>query len=170
MSTAKSAGKSVVGACLMVVLATASASESVGTLVRVDGFAAVSQGAQYVKGYEGMRLREGERLMVMEGGSAVITYADGCQYTLKDNELLTIGPTSACTSNGVGSHKVDPYRAVSLDPDVAAGGFQFAALGEPALGDRNDDNDEDKGWIPAAAASVFTLIAILDDGSNSISP
>ena len=116
MSAVKKAGKCLFGVCLTAAFATASAAEPVGTLSRIEGATVVSQGAQYVKAREGMKLREGDRLMAMEGGNAVISFADGCQYTLTDNELLTLGPTSPCASDAVGSHKVDPYAAVSQDP------------------------------------------------------
>lgn len=103
------------------------ATESVGSLARIEGSAVVSQGAQYVKAHEGMPLNTGDRLMVMDGGKAILSFKDGCQYTLGDNEVLTIGTTSACAAQGAGSYKVDPRTAVSSGKDSLA--LQPAAMG-----------------------------------------
>jgi hypothetical protein len=158
MSKAKILEKCLLGACVTFALGTASAAESVGTLSRLDGDAVVSQGAQYVKAREGMKLNEGDRFMVMEGGSAVISFADGCEYKLADSELLTLGPTSTCAANAVGSYKIDPYSSVSQDPGAAASGYRLAALGEGGIGSA-------ASWIPAALAGIV-LIAVAADGDD----
>ena len=161
MNKAKFARKCLLGACLTSVLGVASAAEPItGTLARITGVAVVSQGAQYVKGHEGMQLKEGDRLMVMDGGSAILSFTDGCQYSLADNEVLTIGATSTCASGAVGSYKIDPYTAVSQDPTVVSNSFQPAAVGASAAAI--------PGWvIPASVLGTLTILgATLDKGSD----
>jgi hypothetical protein len=110
-------------------LGAASAAEYDATLSRLEGVGVVSQGAQYVPAHEGMALREGDRFMVLEGGNAVVTFADGCRYPLADNEVLTVGATNTCAAGTAGSYKVAPYSAVAGDPSAAASVHLARAIG-----------------------------------------
>ncbi|HPB76985.1 MAG TPA: hypothetical protein PLY96_17260, partial [Chromatiaceae bacterium] len=65
-------------------LATAAESVPAAKISRVDGNAIASQDARYLPAREGMALKEGDRLMVLENSTAIVTFTDGCQYTLKD--------------------------------------------------------------------------------------
>mgnify|MGYP003574424974 CR=1 FL=1 len=114
------------GACLTLALGVVSAAEPVGTLSRIEGIAFVSQGAQYVAGREGMALKEGDRVMVMDGGNATISFGDGCNYSLGDNEVLSLGATSACASEAEGSYKVEPYAAAPQGPTNTADSVRYA--------------------------------------------
>jgi len=81
-------------------------------LDRIEGSALVNQGEQYVSAREGMSVKTGDRLMVMSGGSVVISYSDGCRYTLGENRILTIGTSSAC-SGEQNNQRVGPsYAAI----------------------------------------------------------
>ena len=99
----------------------AGANDSVATLTELNGIAMVSQGSTYVNATQGMTLRQGDRLMAMEGGSAVVTYADGCVKTLDDNQILTLGDASSCTTGDVAQAAVGPYVAAAGTPPATAG-------------------------------------------------
>ena len=116
----------LLGASLTVGLTVASAAEPVGSLARIEGFAFVSQGAQYVAAKEGMALKEGDRLMVMDGGNAIISFVDGCSYTLGDNEVLSLGATSTCAADTDGSYKIEPYTTVSQGPASTSDSVRLA--------------------------------------------
>ena len=119
--------KVLIGACMTLGLGVVSAAEPVGTLARIQGIAFVSQGAQYIAGREGMALKEGDRVMVMDGGNATISYVDGCKYSLGDNEVLSLGATSTCASEAEGaSYKVESYAAAPQGPSNAADSVRFA--------------------------------------------
>jgi hypothetical protein len=163
MSTVRTAGRLFFGACLTAAFATAGAAESAGTLSQTDGLAVVSKGAEYVEAQQGMKLNEGDRIMVMEGGSAVISFADGCQYTLSDNELLTIGATSTCASAAAGSYKIDPYSAVSQDSSTAAAGYQQAGAGGAAAGGASV-------VVPAVVVGIGVIALASDTGSDKRNP
>jgi hypothetical protein len=120
----------IAAATLALGFGVASAAEPVGAFARINGVAMVSQGARYVKAHEGMPLYDGDRLLVMDGGSAIIKFADGCRYTVHDNEILTIGATSTCASGAVGSDKVQAYNAIAYNPD-ASQMVEKAAMGGP---------------------------------------
>ncbi len=107
-------------------MAVAADQAQVATLVRIDGAAVASQDAKYVPAREGMTLKEGDRLMVLEGGSAILAFADGCQYELGEMAMLAVQGISTCAANGVGVYKVDPKSGIA---DGAVPQPQLAAIG-----------------------------------------
>jgi hypothetical protein len=112
-------GKSLIlGAGLATTLCFAAAPEPVGKIVRTEGWAVVTQGAQYVRASEGMPLREGDRLIALKDSSVTIHFADGCELTLAENELLTVGPVSTCASDAVGHYRADPKSGVATVADA----------------------------------------------------
>ena len=144
--------KVFLGVSLTLGLGVVSAAESVGTLSRVEGFAFVSQGAQYVPGREGMSLKEGDRVMVMDGGNAIISFADGCKYNLADNEVLSLGATSTCASDTDGSYKIEPYASAPQDSSKTVDSVRFA---QAQLGGTTGPT-----WVPwVAGLSIAGLVA-----------
>lgn len=55
----------------------------------------VNQGETYVEAQEGMLLYPGDQLMVMNGGSAQINYANGCVSEMMSNEMVRVGSAEA---------------------------------------------------------------------------
>ena len=144
--------KVFLGVSLTLGLGMVSAAESTGTLSRVEGFAFVSQGAQYVAGREGMALKEGDRVMVMDGGNAIISFADGCKYNLADNEVLSLGATSTCASDTDDSYKIAPYAAVTQEPSKTVDSVRFA---QAQIGGSTGPT-----WVPwVAGLSIAGLVA-----------
>lgn len=98
----------------------------IATLVRVDGTVIASQDARYIPAREGLSLKEGDRLMVLADGKAIVRFLDGCEYSLADQAVLVVQHVSTCASNGGGVYRVDPHSGV-------AGGTtpqpQLAAIG-----------------------------------------
>jgi len=159
--------RAIAAAGLTLGLGTASAAEPIGSFARIDGVAVVSKGAQYVKAHEGMPLKEGDRLMVMEGGKAIIAFADGCQYTLADNEILTIGAVSTCASDAVGSYKVDPYTSVAQSQNTASAQFQKAAMGAPAAASAGGAAAAGSlAWVPLALVGAVGIAAAAGDSGG----
>ncbi len=70
---------------------------AVATLSQLEGRALVSRGDRYVRAHEGIKLKQGTRLIVMENGRAVIRYEDGCVQELLSDKILTVDP-AACVS------------------------------------------------------------------------
>ena len=159
------------------------AEEPVGTLARISGTAVVNQGAQYVVGREGMPLREGDRVLALEGGSALVLFADGCQHSVGDDELLVVPGVSTCAARdavAVDVHKVEPYRAIAEEPaDTVGQGFRPAQVGgEVADGDGAGVAFGAAGSqaalpaIVAAAVGIGSAVdqSVNDDDDPSISP
>lgn len=110
---------------------TAEPTPPVGKLVRVEGVVVVNQGAQYVKAQEGMPLADGDRLMTMEGGTAILQFADGCRYTMGSAELLTVGSLSTCAAVSGGTYPIDPQAGVAAITGVPTR-IQRAAMEPPS--------------------------------------
>jgi hypothetical protein len=103
----------------------------IATLVRVDGTVIASQDARYIPAREGLSLKEGDRLMVLADGKAIVRFLDGCEYSLADQAVLVVQHVSTCATNGSGVYRVDPRSGV-------AGGTtpqpQLAAIGDTPMG------------------------------------
>jgi len=132
--------KTVLGAIALAATGTASASDAV--LTSISGVALVSQGESYLTAHEQAPLATGDRVMVMEGGSAVITYADGCAYTLNDAKVLSIGSQSPCDAGHTATKEMGKRYAAAAGANPAAvliplaGGA--AMLGAGVAGDMNN--------------------------------
>jgi hypothetical protein len=118
-------------ACLVLAAsAVAAPEEPVGQIMRIDGSAMISQGTRYVDAREGMPLRAQDRVLVLDGGSALLQFTDGCQYSLNDSELLTIGSVSACAEQSAQTAATEP--GVSVETAAATGQLSFEGLEQGA--------------------------------------
>jgi hypothetical protein len=137
-------------------LAVAADQSPVAKLVRLDGTAVISQGARYVPAHEGMSLTEGDRLMVLEGGSAILAFTDGCQYELGQMNMLAVHGISTCAAAGAGVYKVDPKSAVAdgtpPKPQLAA----MAPKPQSAATGGNVNKARSKAQCDAAASNGKT--------------
>jgi len=147
----------LVGACLASTFGTVCAADSIGIVSRVEGRGFISQGSQYRLMHQGMKVRKGDRLMVMEDSSAVIDFDDNCRYTMSDNEVLTVGDTSTCAVEAV--HRVDPGTGIAHNRNTTAVEYRPAAISAPA--------GANLGWVPAAAAAVIAILNAVDTGGGS---
>lgn len=68
----------------------------VATVLGVEGDVLVTQAGRYVLAREGRGLELGDRVITLEGGTAVLEYAAGCRQVLNANHLLTIGASEIC--------------------------------------------------------------------------
>lgn len=164
----------VLGAGLVATLSVAAALEPVGKIVRTEGWAVVTQGAQYVRASEGMPLREGDRLIALNDSAVTIHFTDGCELTLSENELLTVGPASTCASEAVGHYRVDPKSGVASVAD-APPAPQLAALEPPTPPPPPPvaivPAAPGWGWaIPAGLAGAAILLAADNGGNGDDSP
>ena len=88
-------------------------------LKQIQGSVMVNQGEVYRTATEGMALKVGDRVMVMEGGSMVVIYPDGCVADFKDNQIITIEPVSTCEGGTAQYQAKGPLYA---DPMGGGGG------------------------------------------------
>ena len=134
-------------------LPTAIAEEGeVAYVARVTGAALVNKGDQYVDGTEGMELATGDRVMTLAQSEAAIQFNDGCQYLMKENELVTIPSKSPCVFT---KGAADRLSVVTLPPVPPVLPLVPAAAG---IG---------LGWIPLAAGAALLPVVFSDPGDDN---
>lgn len=116
----------------------------------------VNQGSSYVEATDSMFLYAGDRVMVLEGGSAQLNYANGCVQVLGANEVAQIDNT-ADTCNSMAA--AGTHQALGGSSSGGAGaGTSSAALitasvvgiGAAAVIIDNSRDDDDKQRPPAS--------------------
>lgn len=139
----------IAAAGLIAAAGSAMAADSLATLSNVQSPVMVNQGDTYVPAREGMILGNGDQLLVMQGGAALVNYASGCELKLGGNEILRIAATDACSAPSVAATnaQVAPPPASS----GAGGGSGAAAAGV------------DFGLVATLAAVAYAGYEITDD-------
>ena len=130
--------------------ASAFAADSVATLSSQEGTVLVNQGEEFTTANANQALKAGDRVMLMEGASAEITFADGCALPLLAGSLVDIPAVSPC-AGGVA-------KTQNLGPTYAQ-----------APGDRVVRDGRLMEWIVFGAAGALILVEVTDD-SYSIPP
>lgn len=89
-------------------------------LTRIEGNVLINQGENYQTAREGMLLREGDRLMVMEGAKMAITYQDGCFSSFEQGQIIEISKVSTCEGGQAFVKTAEPMH-VDAAPGAGAG-------------------------------------------------
>lgn len=146
------------------VCASALAADKETLLTGVTAPVMVNQGEAYVEATDGMLLYPGDQLMVMQGGSAQVQYANGCTQSLGSNQISQVATADACVSattagtyNQVGGTPAAGGGTTPTPPGgknppstvttVVGYGVGIAALGYAAY-ELTDDDDNNKGNRP----------------------
>lgn len=127
------------------------ATDPVATLSSQEGTVLVNQGEEFTTANANQALKAGDRVMLMEGASAEITFADGCALPLLAGSLVDIPAVSPC-AGGVA-------KVQNLGPTYAQ-----------APGDRVvRDDGRVMEWIVFGAAGAWILVEVTGD-EYSITP
>ena len=142
------------------------AEREVASLARVTGNALVNKGTQYVTGTEGMALSIGERVMSLDKTTAIIQFEDGCRYTMKENEVITIPSVSPCVLTKGGGDRLSvlppiPPGGVPVVPVVPVAAAPAASLASSLLV---------PGAIALATVAGVAILANDDDDNNNNLP
>ena len=132
-------------------------------VVEISGSVMVNRGESFVPASNGVQIGQGHQVMAMEGGSAIIRFADNCDLKVEPGTVVTLADRSPCAGWIPMVEAVGPSN-VALGGGAAAGGAGGAggglsgasiagiAGGAVALGlaaDRiNDDDEEDDPVSP----------------------
>lgn len=93
------------------------AADGTATLGNQQGTVLVNQGEEFVTATEAQALKAGDRVMVMEGGSAEITFADGCVLPLAPGSMAVVPAASTCAGTVASVEQIGPtYAAAIGDP------------------------------------------------------
>ena len=133
------------------------AAESVGSLSAQEGTVLVNQGEEFVTAADAQALKPGDRVMVMEGGSAAITFADGCVLPVQAGSLTIVPAQSTCSGAVAKTQTVGASYAQAVgDDDTQTDGeklFKAAVIGGTLLAMAlimHDDEDDDEDEVPVS--------------------
>ena len=80
---------------------------------------------------DGVALQVGDQILVGKKGTAVIAFANGCEVSVIEPKVITIGKTAPCTTGSkigsLGTGFVTPVEAPAMPP--ADGTAQLVGLG-----------------------------------------
>ena len=101
-------------AAAVLLAGSAVAADSVATLTAQEGTVLVNQGEEFITAAEGQALQAGDRVMLMEGASATLTFADGCALPLAAGSLLEVPAQSTCAGAVANVQKIGPTYAQAV--------------------------------------------------------
>lgn len=90
------------------------AAEPVATLTAQEGTVLVNQGEVFATANEGQTLEAGDRVMLMEGASATLTFADGCALPLAAGSLIEVPAQSTCAGATAKAERIGPMYAQAV--------------------------------------------------------
>lgn len=90
------------------------ADESVAVLSAQTGTVLVNQGEEFITASDAQPLMAGNRVMVMEGGSAQLTFLDGCVLAVASGSLLDVPATSTCAGTVASVQVIGPSYAQAV--------------------------------------------------------
>lgn len=90
------------------------AADGTATLTSQEGSVLVNQGEQFITADDAQSLNVGDRVMVMEGGAAEITFADGCVLPLASGSMVEVPEASSCAGSVVQVERIGPSYAQAV--------------------------------------------------------
>ena len=97
--------------------------DSVGTLSSQEGTVLVNQGEEFITAADNQSLKAGDRVMLMEGASAEITFTDGCALPLVAGSLVDIPAVSPCAGGLAKVQQMGPTYAQAPGDRVVRNGM-----------------------------------------------
>jgi hypothetical protein len=119
--------KSVVTLTLALVF---SGAASAATLSSANGSVMVNQGKQFVSAQSGQALAAGDRIMVMQDGSAVVRFDDGCDVTISGGSVAVLPAVSTCAG---GKMEISRLAGETASVAAASSAGTWALIGGAAL-------------------------------------
>lgn len=108
----------------------ASAAGSAATLSAQKGTVLVNQGDEFITAVVAQALQAGDRVMVMEGASAEITFADGCVLLLGSGSLMDVPEISTCAGAVANIQNIGPSYAQAVgSPGIDRGKYEPLVFG-----------------------------------------
>ena len=146
-------------AVAMAVATSAIAADKETVLNNVQMPVMINQGSSYVEATDSMFLYAGDRVMVLEGGSAQLNYANGCVQVLGGNEVAQVD-SSGDTCNNMAA--AGTHQALGSTGTSGSGGAQgmstaglmtvsVVGIGAAAAIIHNADSDDSNSQRPPAS-------------------
>ena len=96
------------------IAAPAIAADSAASITAQQGTVLVNQGDEFVTATDAQALNPGDRVMVMEGGSAELTFTDGCVLPMEQGSMLEVPAISTCAGTVANVQSIGPSYAQAL--------------------------------------------------------
>ncbi len=90
------------------------AADPVATLGSAEGVVMVSKDKKFVSVQPGQALKAGDRVLVMQDGSALVRFNDGCELALPETSLAVIPAVSTCAGGNAEIAQLSPESAQAL--------------------------------------------------------
>lgn len=90
------------------------AAEPVASLDGIEGTVLVNQGEKFITAEPGMSLASGDRILIMVGGKASLTFTDGCSLPLSAGSMTTVPAASTCAGAVAQAEHVGPMFAQAI--------------------------------------------------------
>jgi len=94
---------------------------SSASLADVEGSVLINRGEQFVAGASGDLVGNGDRVMAMEGSSALLKYDDGCDVEIEPGTVATLSEGSPCAGWLLSVEAVAPSSGLAVGGGVAKG-------------------------------------------------
>jgi hypothetical protein len=134
-------------------LASGAHADSVATMGGTVGDVKINQGVEFVQAEPGQAVNAGDRILVMEGGSASITYSDGCEMKIPGGSLVTVPATSTCKGAQAHSQQIAP----SDSGPVGSAAGRYSTV-------------DTVGWIWMGTAAACFVFCGSENNNNTVSP
>ena len=115
------------------------AADGSATLSNQQGTVLVNQGEQFITATQAQALKAGDRVMVMEGGSAELTFSDGCVLPLASGSMAVVSEFSTCAGSVADVQQIGPTYAQA----VGARPKDRCEDGNPNNNDFDNDGTDD---------------------------
>lgn len=138
-------------------VADAAVAGSVAKLVDTQGMVLVNRGEAFVSVVEGQAVQAGDRVMLLEGASAVLAFADGCELPLGAGALLEVPALSTCAGGVASVQALGPVLAQAEKSGEEADSEPAPFMKTP-------------GGIAVAAAAVAAVAVATGGGSDGDDP
>jgi hypothetical protein len=136
------------------------------SILSMEGNVLVNQGESYQTATPGMNLKEGDRVMIMEGAKLSMKYPDDCTFSFKDGQIIEVGGISACAMGATGfvsatsAQYVQAAPGASDEEDDKVGGIAATSAGVTGAA----------FWSAAAAATALYVISLKSNDSTFVPP
>ena len=88
--------------------------DTAASLTAQQGTVLVNQGDEFVTALPAQALKAGDRVLVMEGGSAELTFTDGCVLPLEAGSMLEVPALSTCAGTVANVQSIGPSYAQAV--------------------------------------------------------
>lgn len=88
--------------------------DTAASLTAQQGTVLVNQGDEFVTALPAQALKAGDRVLVMEGGSAELTFTDGCVLPLEEGSMLDVPAVSTCAGTVANVQSIGPSYAQAV--------------------------------------------------------